>query len=58
MSLFTEYIKRFRIIEVSRKEVDFIAPYHAFEQIDYARSGVVGLGELERFFRVNDFEIS
>ena len=38
--------------------MDFIAPYNAFDQIDYARSGLVGLGELERFFRVNDFNIS
>ena len=38
--------------------MDFIAPYNAFEQIDYARTGLVGLGELERFFRVNDFDIS
>ena len=39
-----EYTKRFRIIEVARKQVAFIAPYNAFAEIDYLRSGLIGLG--------------
>lgn len=52
-----EYTKRFRIVEVARKQVAFIAPYNAFAEVDYLRSGLIGLGEIERFFSVNDFEL-
>lgn len=45
-------------MEVSRKEIDFIAPYNAFEEIDYMKTGLIGLGELRRFFDVNDFTIN
>ena len=58
IALLMEYTKRFRIVEVGRKQVAFIAPYNAFAEIDHLRSGLIGLGELERFFFVNDFDIS
>ncbi len=50
-------LKRFRIIEESRKEIVFIKPWEAFSHLDCWKKGIIGLGDLQKFYQDNDFEI-
>lgn len=58
ISLIVEILNRFRIIEVARKQVKYIQPYDAFEEIDYLKTGYIGIGELRRLFYENDFNVN
>ena len=43
ISLLIEITKRFRILDVSRKEVMLIPPYDAFAYLDPMKTGIIGL---------------
>lgn len=43
---------------MARKQVKSIQPYEAFEEMDYLRSGCIGVGELRRLFYENDFNVT
>jgi hypothetical protein len=58
ISLLAEVLKRLRILEVARKELRSVAPYDAFLEIDYLRTGQLGVGELRRLLAANDFNVS
>jgi len=53
-----EILKRFRIIEVARKQLKYIQPYEAFGHIDYQLTGRIGIPSLRKFFFENDFNVS
>jgi Ca2+-binding EF-hand superfamily protein len=58
ISLLIEILKRFRIVEVIRKQLKYIQPYDAFEQIDYHKKGIIGIPELRKLFFDNDFNVN
>jgi hypothetical protein len=58
LSLIAEYIQRLRVLEVARKEIYHVMPYHAFAEIDTYRTGIIGLEELRQFFKRNDYTIN
>jgi Ca2+-binding EF-hand superfamily protein len=58
ISLIVEILKRFRILEVGRKQLKFIQPYDAFSHIDYLKTGHLGIGQLRKLFYDNDFNVT
>ena len=58
ISLLMELLKRFRILEVVRKQIRYIQPYDAFEQLDYHKKGIIGISEFRKFFYENDFNVT
>lgn len=51
-------MKRFRILEVGRKQLKLIQPYDAFSHIDYLKTGHLGIGQLRKLFYDNDFNVT
>ena len=51
-------LKRFRIVEVIRKQLKYIQPYDAFEHIDNYKTGFIGIPELRKLFFDNDFNVN
>ena len=51
-------LKRFRIVEVIRKQLKYIQPYDAFEHIDNHKTGFIGIPELRKLFFDNDFNVN
>lgn len=43
---------------MARKQIKSIQPYDAFQEIDYLRTGYIGIGELRRLFYDNDFNVT
>ena len=58
ISLLVEILKRFRIVEVIRKQLRYIQPYDAFEHIDYHKTGELGIPELRKLLFENDFNVT
>jgi hypothetical protein len=45
-------------VEVVRKQIKYIQPYDAFQQIDHHKTGFIGIPELRKFFFENDFNVT
>jgi Ca2+-binding EF-hand superfamily protein len=58
LSLIIEYLQRFRVLEVARREIASIAPYRAFAELDTFKTGLIGLDDLRRFLDNNEYELT
>ena len=58
ISLLVEILKRFRIVEVIRRQLKYIQPYDAFEHIDHHKVGHISISSLRRLFFENDFNVN